>query len=109
EYADFIWDDIRHDLSSNPPAIFVVSDDDFNWFNNPNADRQLPRRQRGGARARPAVPSSQRSEFETNVSAFLRTWLKENYERVDDVSCEEGVVYVYKRRDLIPPAPASAP
>lgn len=107
EYADFIWDGLRTDLETNRPAVFVVSDEDYNWLSDPSADRRLPMRYRPGQRAKTSPDNRARGEFEENVSAFLRYWVNEYYERVDDVSCEQGVVYVYRRRDLAPAAAAA--
>lgn len=94
DFAEFQRRELYETLKSRPPAVFVVSDEDYQWFTDP--------------------PPGKPRDW---VGAWLATWLDANYQRVADLSVPENNVYVYKRRDLAapadanlgPPPPATAP
>lgn len=81
DHAEFQRKELFKKLSENPPALFVVSDEDYTWFTDPQ-------------------PNSRPLDW---VGKWLGTWLDANYQRVVDMAVPEQNVYVYKRRDLVKP------
>lgn len=75
--ADFVMRELDEKLKANPPAVLVVSAEDYEWLHGRRPDK-----------GEPAVK--------------LGPWIDELYERVADIPKVNA--YVYKRKDLVRPA-----
>lgn len=89
--ADFVRQELHRVFQQAPPALFVVSAQDYNWFMG------------NGSRARDWL------------GEWLAGWLDKTYARVVDMNVPDAVIYIYKRRDLLDgtetilPVPESRP
>lgn len=79
--ADFQRRELYEIFKNDPPALFVLSDEDYYWFTDPQ-------------------PHSPPVDW---IGKWLATWLDEKYQRVVDMAVPEQNVFIYKRRDLVRP------
>lgn len=84
DYAEFIRQELYDALSKRPPAVFVISAEDYGWCVDPPPER----------------PTDW-------IGKFIGTWLDKTYVRVVDIPGEN--VFIYKRRDLVSPALQAVP
>jgi len=79
DFADFVRKDLHEAFSTRPPAVFVVSIKDYNWFTDPTPDQPPP----------------------DWLGVWIAGWLDKTYARMSEVDLAEESVYIYKRRDLL--------
>lgn len=81
DFADFVRQDLYEAFSTRPPAVFVVSVDDYIWFNGQSPNRPPP----------------------DWLGEWIAGWLDKSYARMDELKAGEEYVFIYKRRDLLTP------
>ena len=81
DHAEFQRKELYDTLRNNPPPLFVVSAEDYDWFTDPN-------------------PVNKPRDW---IGDWLGKWLDQTYQRVVDMAVPEANVYIYKRRDLVKP------
>lgn len=77
--ADFVRQELHRVFRDEPPALFVTSAQDYFWF----------------------MGSGRAADQRDWLGEWMAGWLPDRYALVADINIPDGIVFIFKRRDLL--------